>query len=94
MNKSNQWQTMSIKVENNLDLVEYENVEYQNVEYLDFDNVGHLNEAIYETDPLNLYTVKKETESDDPDYQNTVEENGYRNDISRYFILDNINDQY
>lgn len=64
-------------------------MEYENVEYLDFNTEEKLNETTYETDPLNLYTVKEETESDELDYQNIIDENGYTNneDISRYLKI-------
>lgn len=59
------------------------------MEYLDFNTEEKLNETTYETDPLNLYTVKEETESDELDYQNIIDENGYTNneDISRYLKI-------
>lgn len=69
--------------------IKLESVEYENVEYLDFDNGQKFNETVYETDPLNLYTVKEEIESDELEDQNTIMENGYKHDevINRYFIL-------
>lgn len=63
--------------------------EFENVEYLELDNVEASSGSASEIDPLNLYTVKEETDSDELVYKNTIQEIAYTNDkdINRYFIL-------